>query len=433
MKVAGAIALCSRSTIYKPLQKPVTFSHRQGDRDGLLFELKQSKSGSDCSKLNHIENKDLIMPIIFVHGVSSRMDTKYEKAWEKTRANLRKYIAPVISASGDPDDVLIDNAFWGDLSVQLRQGRTSSLPDDKRVQAILKRKKGWIDRKIVEFQKIPDSDKAEYLLDLIPEVGKKLHDLPGYFFGRFVDPLRKPLNESVTLFLGDVFFYLAKRGTADHPGKISYQLLNTLEKAHKDKIAKGEKLIVFSHSMGGQIVYDIVSYFLPQMSQLPQYTTHKYKDIYIDFWCAAASQVGLFKEMKVFKQDDDGQSASSNQEFLELDLGVEVLELEATKVGAEHSSEKVEFPSDHLNILWNLWDDSDYLSFTAEPLIKEVLDDLYDSGKSPVSSHTNHFDDPEFYKEFALLIREAQEVEWCRQMFLDKLQPSNDVISENAT
>jgi len=123
------------------------------------------------------------MPIIFVHGVSSRMGREYDETWEKTRANLRKYIAPVISASGDADNVLIDNVFWGELSVPLRQGRRLSLPDDERVQAILKRKKGWIDRKIVEFQKMPDSDKAEYLLDLIPEVGKKLHDLPGYFFG----------------------------------------------------------------------------------------------------------------------------------------------------------------------------------------------------------------------------------------------------------
>jgi len=229
----------------------------------------------------------------------------------------------------------------------------------------------------------------------------------------------------VTLFLGDIFFYLAKRGTADNPGKISDQLLNSLKKAHKNKIEKGEKLIVFSHSMGGQLVYDMVSYFLPQMSQLPQYAKHSYKDIYIDFWCAAASQVGLFKEMKVFKQDDDGQPASSNQEFLELDLGVEVLEREAARGDTERSTEKVEFPSDHLNIWWNLWDDSDYLSFTAEPSIKEVFDDLYDSGKSPVRSHINHFDDPDFYKEFALLIREAQEVEWERQMFLDKVQANN--------
>jgi hypothetical protein len=185
--------------------------------------------------------------------------------------------------------------------------------------------------------------------------------------------------------------------------------------------------------MGGQLVYDIVSYFLPQMSQLPQYAEHPYKEICIDFWCAAASQVGLFKEMNVFKQDDDGQSASSNQEFLELDLGVEVLEREAAKGGTERSIKKVKFPSDHLKIWWNLWDDSDYLSFTAEPLIEEVFDDLYDSGKSPVWSHVNHFDDPDFYKEFALLIREAQEVGWSRQMFLEKVQATNEVSSENAT
>jgi len=190
-------------------------------------------------------------------------------------------------------------------------------------------------------------------------------------------------------------------------------LLEKLIEAHKIKVETGEPLIVFSHSMGGQLVYDMVSYYLPKMSQVPGH--EGLKDISIDFWCAAASQVGLFKEMEVFKQDDDGSSATSKQEFLELDLGVRAWK------GKIEPIVPIDFPSEHLNIWWNLWDDSDYLSFTVEPFVKEVFDDLYDSGKSPTLSHTSHFDDPDFYKEFALLIQEAKNLNWDRQKFLQEV------------
>ena len=44
--------LKSIEVIYVSLQDRVTFCHRQGDRGGLLFELRLSRRCSDCSKLN---------------------------------------------------------------------------------------------------------------------------------------------------------------------------------------------------------------------------------------------------------------------------------------------------------------------------------------------------------------------------------------------
>lgn len=353
------------------------------------------------------------MPIIFVHGVSSRKYNNHEKTWEEIERNLRQYVAPSLVNSNETESTWIKESFWGELSAPLKKGMRGSIPDDARVMRLIKQKRNWIARKVEQYKHVPNSGKDNFLLELIPEARKKLIDLPGYLFGRIVDPLRKPLNENVTLFLGDIFFYLARRGTAENPGKITTQLLEKLIEAHKIKVETGEPLIVFSHSMGGQLVYDMVSYYLPKMSQVPGH--ERLKDISIDFWCAAASQVGLFKEMEVFKQDDDGSSATSKQEFLELDLGVRAWK------GKIEPIVPIDFPSEHLNIWWNLWDDSDYLSFTVEPFVKEVFDDLYDSGKSPTLSHTSHFDDPDFYKEFALLIQEAKNLNWDRQKFLQEV------------
>jgi hypothetical protein len=56
--------------------------------------------------------------------------------------------------------------------------------------------------------------------------------------------------------------------------------------------SRGEPLVVLTHSMGGQIFYDLVTHFLPRMPE--------HRGIRIDYWCAAASQVGLFEELGLF-------------------------------------------------------------------------------------------------------------------------------------
>jgi len=197
------------------------------------------------------------------------------------------------------------------------------------------------------------------------------------------------LNKEITLFLGDIFYYLSRRGEANSPGEIINQLLVKLREAHENKLQRdNEPLIVISHSMGGQLVYDMITYFLPEMAKVPQY--RDCEKFYIDFWVAAASQVGLFKEMKVFKED----------------------------INLKHTSIPIPFPSNHLGIWWNLWDCNDYLSFTVNPFVEEVFDDMYDSGSPATIAHTAYFDDQDFYQELALYIKKAKDSKWNRKKFI---------------
>ena len=333
------------------------------------------------------------MPIVFVHGVASRLEGGHDKVWGNIGTNLKNHVAPEIASNNV--EVSIEEAYWGGDGVPSIK---LSIPDNERVKKIFEIKKSWILRKIEarEFDKLFSSEGWRRLIDVV-----------GYFFTRLIDSHRGPLNANVTLFLGDIFTYLDKRGTPEEPGEITKTLLYALSKAHKHQQQKNnqEKLIVISHSMGGQLVYDVVSYFLPQMSNLPentQFTTKEgesftikdIKDIRIDFWCAAASQVGLFEEMKLFPANSK-----------------------------KPASPKIAFPDDkYLNIWWNLWDDNDYLSFTAEPFFEEVFDDLYDSGKPASKAHTAHFEQEDFYNELASVLKEVKEEKWNRPKFLKKVK-----------
>src|SRR5205807_2167300 len=111
---------------------------------------------------------------------------------------------------------------------------------------------------------------------------------PGYTLSTVVAETREPINRMVTLFIGDVFVYLRTRDNSTSPGQIPKVVIDTLTEAKK--AAPNEPLIVLTHSMGGQIVYDLVTHFLPKSQS----------SLRIDFWCATASQVGLFEEMKLF-------------------------------------------------------------------------------------------------------------------------------------
>ncbi|MCC5667803.1 hypothetical protein LC653_28975 [Nostoc sp. CHAB 5784] len=332
------------------------------------------------------------MPIVFVHGVASRLEGGHDKVWATIKEKLKERVAPEIASIHD--QVWIEEAYWGDDGVPSIK---LSIPDNKQVEKIFEIKKSWILRKIIA---------REFDEDFLPDTFGRLKDVVGYFLTRVVDSRRESLNAQATLFLGDIFTYLDKRGTPEEPGEITKNLLNALSKAHKNQQEGNnqQKLIVISHSMGGQLVYDVVSYFLPKMSEMPENTEFKtstgerftikdIKDIHIDFWCAAASQVGLFQEMKLFRANSNNPAKT-----------------------------KIPFPDKYLNIWWNLWDDNDYLSFTAEPFFEEVFDDLYDSGKSVSKAHTAHFEQTDFYKDLVFVLKQVKKEKWNRKNFLKKIK-----------
>jgi hypothetical protein len=96
-------------------------------------------------------------------------------------------------------------------------------------------------------------------------------------------PPDRPISVAcMTLFSGDVINYLGTRGTPDAAGESPRRVLGKLAEARAAPEALAcEPLEVLSHSMGGQIVYGLVTYFLPNMAECGESR--------VDFWCATAS------------------------------------------------------------------------------------------------------------------------------------------------
>jgi len=213
------------------------------------------------------------------------------------------------------------------------------------------------------------------IIDRVGETASRAVGAPAFAISTVVAESREPINRLVTLFFGDVFAYLDTRGDEAAPGRIPKVVLDTLREAKN--AAPQEPLIVLTHSMGGQIIYDILTYFLPKLQS----------DLRIDFWCATASQVGLFEEMKRFLASSDQYSKAKGN--------------------------KVPFPDPkYLGGWWNVWDHNDFLSYTAGPIIEGVDDESYDSGVSLFKAHGEYLMRPSFYRKFAAKLTVAKKRNW---------------------
>jgi hypothetical protein len=201
----------------------------------------------------------------------------------------------------------------------------------------------------------------------------RANDLPGYLLSVALAELRPWLNDTVSIFLGDVFWYLRGRDDpATRPGQILSGLVEALKKANKHKVDRNEPLVVVTHSMGGQLMWDAVTWRLPQDAEA--------KDIKIDFWCATASQVGFFEEVKLF--------AASDKTY--------------------RTGNPVPYPAKNLGAWWNVWDYNDFLSFTAKNICADVNDEAYDSGSSLIHAHGGYLERPDFFRLFANKVNESK-------------------------
>jgi hypothetical protein len=185
--------------------------------------------------------------------------------------------------------------------------------------------------------------------------------------------LRPKLNDFVTRFLGDVLFYMTRRGTAAAPGAIPKVLIDELALAQTNKRARGgEPIVLLTHSMGGQIAYDVVTSFLPAARS----------DIKVDFWCATASQVGFFEELNMF--------LASSTEF------------------SKATGEPTPLVTANLDRWWNVWDRNDILSFTTKGIFATGIDDEeYWSGTSIAAAHGAYLERPSFYRRLAEKLKAA--------------------------
>jgi hypothetical protein len=296
------------------------------------------------------------VPIVFVHGVAVRDEDPTlaratrafgEVPWPAIEAQLREHVAPAVS--DDPAGVPIMRIYWGDLGAHFAfDGRSLvSRPRDLPEAA----------------EEAVAAEVAQVVAAVTPEP-RRIRRLRGA-----VTSLRRPLEDFVPVFLGDVLTYVSTRGNAEAPGPIIERVLAGLDTAAFAAESRSEPLVVLTHSMGGQIVYDLVTHFLPRMPE--------HRRIRIDYWCAAASQVGLFEELGLFLESapDRGPGPATHP------------------------------PREHLGGWWNVWDHADLLSFRAEGIVEGVDDSAFFAAGSLATDHYRYLANAGFYRALAARVR----------------------------
>lgn len=354
--------------------------------------------------------------------------------FDEVEAKLRRHVAPILSA--DADQVPITRLYWGDLGARLAWGDHFKVTRAPEVEPVAWRSLSGeelgreLERHLVartldqslwpevieavwEVARHPDTaaelqsredDVAalELLVDAVEGVQETKHEPatdtangagPRWWenLGKQIKPttdraqarrranviavvnrLRRPLENYVPIFMGDVITYLSHRGDATAPGVIPQRALDTVAAAHRQKVERDEPLVVVTHSMGGQIVYDLVTHFLPRMPQ--------YAHVKIDFWAASGCQIGLFEELKLFLDSDPGIGIDSGGLAPRLDPA-------------------------HVGHWWTSWDYGDLLSYRTEGVVEGVDETGFYFGRGLQNSHSAYLEHDDFYRTLAAKVR----------------------------
>lgn len=165
---------------------------------------------------------------------------------------------------------------------------------------------------------------------------------------------RDKLNPLVAQFLGDVFVYL-KPGSLRND--IRATVISQVIDAHTAARKAGEPLVLIGHSLGGVILYDILS--SPAAAGLPA-------GFSVDALVTVGSQPGLFQEMNLFDFKPPNPKAS------------------------------VDGPG-NVKTWVNVLDPIDLFGFRAQPIFGKASDFEFDSGTGLLSSHTTYFKRPQFH------------------------------------
>jgi hypothetical protein len=296
------------------------------------------------------------MPIVFIHGVAAREGETDAFLWGEISRQLRRYVAPVLA--DDADAVPLIKIYWGDLGVPLAWGG-ASVPIPARLGPRRRPLSPMLARVTKE--------------DRWRELRRRSLWMPTHLASKAAAHARLLMSGEAVSFLGDAMAYFAARGTPADPGPIMRRAMAGLEQARVHQVARGgEPLVVFSHSMGGQIIYELLTSFLPARDPAPE--------LRVDFWAAASSQIGLFEEMKLFAASDPAHSPGHP----------------VPRPGANM-----------LGHWWNVWDPDDFLSFSVKGIVDGADDDYYTSGLGFARAHFGILRQPSFYALFGDKLRAA--------------------------
>jgi hypothetical protein len=167
---------------------------------------------------------------------------------------------------------------------------------------------------------------------------------------------RTPLHRTLITFLGDAFVYFHERDASW--STIGDRVTIALRQADADREKTGEPLVVVAHSMGGNIVYDLL--------------TSTLGGLHVDTFVTVGSQVAVIEELKLF--------ASSDRT---------IPSMETPKVRMPHNIGR-----------WiNVFDTLDVLGFAAERVFDGVEDFRFRTGH--MWAHGGYFVEPTFHQRLA--------------------------------
>lgn len=172
---------------------------------------------------------------------------------------------------------------------------------------------------------------------------------------------REKITPSLAIFIGDVFRYLREDEART---RIRDTVVEAIVAAAKER-KTGEPLVLIGHSMGGVILYDVLSSDEAAAS-LPEAIGSKFE---VDLLLTVGSQVALFEEMKLYE-------ASS----------------------AEFSAQTKQVPRPKVvKTWWNAFDKMDVLSFVTKPVFQDTEDFSVDTIAGVLDAHGAYFSSTMFY------------------------------------
>jgi hypothetical protein len=177
---------------------------------------------------------------------------------------------------------------------------------------------------------------------------------------------RSSLHRAIATFLGDVMVYLHQRDKEGDSAAIPKRVLADLDAADEIRKRKSEPMIIVCHSMGGNIIYDILTQFR--------------KDFAVDMLVTVGSQPALLEELKLL--------AASNPNI--------------PSASVSHA------PAPPATKKWiNIFDTNDILSFAASRVFEKVSDYQYSTGQDVFHAHSSYFNRPSFQERIGARIEEA--------------------------
>ncbi|MBY5855932.1 hypothetical protein ELH53_32735 (plasmid) [Rhizobium ruizarguesonis] len=172
---------------------------------------------------------------------------------------------------------------------------------------------------------------------------------------------REKITPSLAIFIGDVFRYLRED---DARTRIRDAVIGAIVAAAKERKA-GEPLVLIGHSMGGVILYDLLSSDKTGES-LSKAIGSQFE---VDLLLTVGSQVALFEEMKLYQASSAEFSGQTKP----------VLRPKVVKTW------------------WNAFDKMDVLSFVTKPIFQDTEDFSVDTIAGVLDAHGAYFSSTMFY------------------------------------